>query len=815
MSVNFFNSKLTSFVGAGALAFDRNKMLTNQGPTAILFGPTSSNFGGLLPSDLDGSILPPSGSPNYFGAIDTSVAPSGNTFQIWKFHVDFITPANSTFGTASQTPNFTLSVDTYFWNMCNGSRSCIQQPGTNQGLDGLSDRLMNRLQYRRFADGHESLVANHTVGVGSGNNQAAVRWYEIRNLSTTPTIYQQGTYSPSSDSRWMGSIAMDQSGDIALGYSVSSSKVSPSILYTGRLAGDPLGTLPQGEATLIAGSGSQTSTFNRWGDYSMMAVDPTDDCAFWYTQEYYTATSDRGWQTRVGSFKFANCGPPLTLMSVQASNINANSAVVTWQTNTPANSRVDYGTTTSYGSSVSDGSNGTSHSLTLNGLTNNTRYHFKASSTDVFGQTSASVDSAFTTFTNLLTNGGFEAGSAGWTMAPQATIDGNPADAHSGNNSLQLVATGPYQLTGQTVAVTPGQSYSFTAFGRSSNAGGLWVLESRDASGAVLSDLPLSFAANGSWSGVATTYKPAANVVSVTVFADNTAAGTFWFDDASLTPTTNLIINGGFEAGSVGWTMAPQASIDTNPADAHSGNNSLQLVATGPYQLTGQTISVTPGQSYSFTAFGRSSNAGGLWVLESRDASGAVLSDLPLSFAANGSWSGVATAYKPAANVVFVTVYADNTATGTFWFDDASLTPTSNVLTNGGFEAGSAGWSMAPQASIDTTAADAHSGNNSLQLVATGPYQLTAQTVAVTSGQTYSFSAFGRSSIAGGVWVLESHDASGAVLSLIDLPFAANGSWSGVATTYKPAANVVFVTVYADNTATGTFWFDDATLTQN
>src|SRR6202007_2669412 len=99
------------------------------------------------------------------------------------------------------------------------------------------------------------------------------------------------------------SIAMDQAGDIALGYSVSSSSVSPSIRYTGRLASDPLGTLPQGETTLIAGTSSQTLSCHRWGDYSMMAVDPTDDCTFWYTQEYYQTTSDRGWQTRVGSFK--------------------------------------------------------------------------------------------------------------------------------------------------------------------------------------------------------------------------------------------------------------------------------------------------------------------------------------------------------------------------------------------------------------------------------------------------------------------------------------------------------------------------------
>jgi len=532
MTVNFFSGN--TFVGGGALAFDRSKMLAGQAATALGFGPLGSAYGGLLPSDLDGSILPPSGSPNYFGAVDTASGSSGSTFQIWKFHVDFITPTNSTFGTASQTPNFNLPVDTYFWNMCGGLRSCIQQPGTSQGLDALSDRLMNRLQYRRFADGHESLVANHTVGVGSSGNQGAVRWYEIRGLATTPTIYQQGTYSPSGDSRWMGSIAMDRSGDIALGYSLSSSSVYPSVWYTGRLADDPLGTLPQGEASIVVGSGSQTSTYNRWGDYSMMAVDPTDDCAFWYTQEYYTATSTASWRTRVGSFKFPSCGSPLTITNVQASDINADSAVVTWQTNNPANSRVDYGTTANYGSSVADAATVTNHSVTISGLANNTTYHYKVTSIDAFGQTSTSSDGTFATYTSLLTNGGFEAGAAGWNLAPQASIDTNPADAHSGNNSLELVATGPWQLTRQTVSVTPGQSYSFTGYGRSSNSGGLFVLEGHDATGAAVSDLGLPFAGSGSWIGVATTYTPPANVVSLVVYADESAAGTFWFDDISL-----------------------------------------------------------------------------------------------------------------------------------------------------------------------------------------------------------------------------------------------------------------------------------------
>jgi hypothetical protein len=813
MTVNYFSGN--TFVGGGALAFDRTKMLGGQAATAVGFGPLGARYGGLLASDLNGSILPPSGSPNYFGAIDTAVSPSGSTFQIWKFHVDFTTPANSTFGTASNTPDFNLTVDTYFWDMCGGLRSCIQQPGTSVGLDAIGDRLMNRLQYRRFADGHESLVANHTVGVGSANNQAAVRWYEIRNLSTTPTIYQQSTYAPSTDSRWMGSIAMDQAGDMALGYSLSSSSVSPSIRYTGRLSSDPLGSLPQGEATLIAGSGSQTSSFSRWGDYSMMAVDPTDDCTFWYTQEYYTTSSDRGWQTRVGAFKFSNCAPPLTISLVQASNIDASSAVITWQTSNPASSRVDYGATTSYGSLVTDGSSVRSHSLTLNGLTNNATYRFKVSSTDAFGQTSASADSGFTTFANLAANGGFESGAAGWSLAPQASIDSNPADAHSGNDSLQLVATGPYQATGQKVALTAGQIYSFSAFGRSSSSGGVFAVVERDANGNYVTEVDLVFAGNGSWIGVTTTFKPAANVVSATVYADDTAAGSFWFDDINLTPTTNLITNGGFELGTSGWKASTQATIDSNPADAHSGNNSLQLVATGPYQATGQKVAVTVGQTYSFSAFGRSSSSGGVFALVERDASGNYVTELDLVFAGNGSWIGVATSFKPAANAVSATVYADNTAAGSFWFDDINLTPTTNLITNGGFEVGTAGWKASSQATIDSNPADAHSGNNSLQLVATGPYQATGQKVAVTVGQTYTFNAFGRSKSSGGVFALVERDASGNYVTEVDLVFAGNGSWIGVATSLKPSTNVVSATVYADNTAAGSFWFDDISLTQN
>jgi hypothetical protein len=174
----------------------------------------------------------------------------------------------------------------------------------------LGDRLMFRLSYRNFGD-HQSLVLDHTV---KADAVEGIRWYEVRNPITAPTIYQQGTYAPDDSvtnplSRWMGSVAMDKQGNIALGYSASGPNDYPSIRYTGRAAGDALGEMTQAEQVLYTGQGPQTEAEGRWGDYSELSVDPTDDCTFWYTQEYLT--SDLvvlgSWATRVGSFRFPGC----------------------------------------------------------------------------------------------------------------------------------------------------------------------------------------------------------------------------------------------------------------------------------------------------------------------------------------------------------------------------------------------------------------------------------------------------------------------------------------------------------------------------
>jgi len=295
----------TAFSGAQVCAYDRAKMLVGQAATQQCFN-AGSNFGGMLPADLDGKRLPPAGAPNPLVALGANP----NELAIWKFHVDWATPANSTF------TGPTRLVAAAFSEACGGA-TCIPQPGTAQQLDSLSDRLMFRLAYRNFGD-HQALVVNHSVTAGSS---VGVRWYELRlDGFGNPSIFQQGTYAPDSNFRWMGSIAQDQNGNMALGFSLSGSAVHPAIHYTGRLAGDPAGTMTQGEGTIIDGPGSQTgSGLSRWGDYSMMAVDPSDDCTFWYTNQYIPANGEFNWRTRVGSFKFSGCPPGADDFSMSAS----------------------------------------------------------------------------------------------------------------------------------------------------------------------------------------------------------------------------------------------------------------------------------------------------------------------------------------------------------------------------------------------------------------------------------------------------------------------------------------------------------------
>lgn len=306
------------YAGQGAVAFERLKMLAGLPARLVYFDlePVDLRFGGLLPSDLDGPP-PPTGAPNYFVSVD---GPLGgfdtHRLQLWAFHVDWSNPANSTFGLGGN-PNQVINVAPFDQDLCGFATQCIPQPGVTPAayLDAISDRLMYRVQYRNFGS-YQTIVANHTVDM-DGNDHAGIRWYELRGSGGGWSLRQQGDYAPDAANRWMGSAAMDNSGDIAVGYSVSSTTLFPSIRYAGRLRGDPPGQLPRGEGTIINGAGSQAVSARgagRWGDYSMLALD-LDGCTFWYTAEYYAFTDTellvrgRNWQTRVGSFRFPECQP--------------------------------------------------------------------------------------------------------------------------------------------------------------------------------------------------------------------------------------------------------------------------------------------------------------------------------------------------------------------------------------------------------------------------------------------------------------------------------------------------------------------------
>jgi len=299
-----------NYEGPVACAVNRNAMLSGSAATMQCFANTGTGNNAWLPSDLDGATPPPTGSPNYFLGFD----PNDQSLDLWQFHVDWTNPANSTLTGPTNIPvapflepcGDTVTVFT-------PQDNCVPQAGTSNMLGAFGDEVMYRLAYRNFGSS-QSLVVNHTVQVASGSNQTGLRWYELQNTGSGFGLFQQGTYAPDSNYRWMGSIAMDKVGDIALGYNVSSSSMSPSIRYTGRLSTDTLGTM-EGEVDVLSSAGispgSQTNT-PRWGDYSSLAVDPTDDCTFWYTTEYMPANGGN-WGTRIASFVFPSCIPNFTL----------------------------------------------------------------------------------------------------------------------------------------------------------------------------------------------------------------------------------------------------------------------------------------------------------------------------------------------------------------------------------------------------------------------------------------------------------------------------------------------------------------------
>ncbi len=290
-------------------------MLINQTAQSFVMKIDNGGFrAGMLPADWDGRTAPPSGSPNYFvRTLDSNIGWPTSVLEVWAFQVDWPN------GTGSFTLRDSLTPAAFDTSLCGlNNQSCVPQPGTTQGLDPQAvGRPMMRLAYRNFGD-HEALTFNHAVDAGDFADHSAIRWYELRKTGNNPwSFFQQSTFSPDSDHRFMGSIAFDRAGNMAIGYNVSSGSQFPSIRIAGRLAGDPLGAMTE-EFTLQAGSGSQTAT-SQWADYSHMALDPLDDCTFWYTGTFQPVTSNQlTWATQIGSFRFPDCTADLAVTKSRA-----------------------------------------------------------------------------------------------------------------------------------------------------------------------------------------------------------------------------------------------------------------------------------------------------------------------------------------------------------------------------------------------------------------------------------------------------------------------------------------------------------------
>ncbi len=313
---NNFGVNKSGFVGSQICAYNSAKLLTGDSSAEQQCFQLNANDYSLLPGDVDSPTPPPAGQDEFFiggvGRVDTS------HLSVYSYHVDFATPANSfvTGNNNSQLLSIAAFTPACYSQLHTWGGKCVPQRDTSDRVDSLGDRLMYRLAYYNdtsfFPTPRQHWYVNFDVAASGG--QIGVRWMEFATPQTVVsptalTILQQGTYAPDTNWRWMGSMARDQNNDVLLGYSESGTNMYPSIFIAGRTPADALGTL-ENEVSVVAATGSQLDSSNRWGDYSAMRIDPADNCTFWYTTEYYMVTNSDHWSTRIASAKFSGC-PPL------------------------------------------------------------------------------------------------------------------------------------------------------------------------------------------------------------------------------------------------------------------------------------------------------------------------------------------------------------------------------------------------------------------------------------------------------------------------------------------------------------------------
>jgi hypothetical protein len=659
MSANMFNTTGTgAFVSPKVWAFNRQEMEAGQTAHAVSFTvPKSGNvtYFSFLPSNVrDNGNAPPAGTPNYFVEIyGTTIA------RVFKFHVDYATPANSTF---TNSANLTLS------SFGAGPGSVAEKQGNS--IDTLSYRLMMQNQYQNL-NGTESLWLTHTIA-GSTSSIAAVRWYQLGISGGNVTaVSQQATWAPDTKSRLMPSLSLDKDGDMALGYTVSDSTMFPSLRYAGRLKTDTASTLGQSETSLIEGTGFQCCTFSdgstntRYGDYSAMTTD-TDGCTFWFTSEYFDASpttlAGDNWKTRIGSFKYSQC-TPRTMGTLQGTVADASTgnpvvgALVTFGIHTLKTDATGsyqfpnlltgtysvvvtangYSTSTTNNVTITSGAT-TTQNAQLNVATVNTTLAVSPSTGSYGGTTTlsatltqaggAAVSGKSVTFTlnganfanntaTTNTNGvatlnnvslaGINAGSYSSGVGASFAASGN-LNASSGSNSLTIAKATPIVSWSNPADITYGTAIGGTQLNATANVPGQFAYS--PAAGTVLNagnnqTLSANFTPTNT-----TNYNGASGSVSInvqqatlTVKADDQTRA-YGADNPSLTYTMTGFVNNDTQASATSGTpsLTTTATSTSDPGQYPITITAGTLAASNyAFSFVNGTLTVTPPTLYTIS----------------------------------------------------------------------------------------------------------------------------------------------------------------------------------------------------------------------